>query len=105
VFVQFTGAANVSGTPVYRTGTTSSLEVNLEECSGCGLSGWGWRDQRWGPTLTSQPVLLRFPQGGTQYLVIQSREDGLSIDQIVLSSEKYVTMRPGADKNDATILQ
>ena len=105
VFLQFSGATSSSGTPVYRIGTTSSLEVNLEECSGCGLSGWGWRDERWGPTLTSPPVLLHFPQGGTQFLVIQSREDGISIDQIVLSAEQYVTARPGAAKNDTTILR
>jgi hypothetical protein len=35
---------------------------------------------------------------------IQTREDGLSIDQIVLSAEKYLTARPGPAKNDKTIL-
>jgi hypothetical protein len=37
--------------------------------------------------------------------VIQTREDGVSIDQVVLSSEKYLTTRPGKSKNDTTILQ
>jgi hypothetical protein len=36
--------------------------------------------------------------------MIQTREDGVSVDQIVLSADKYVTGRPGAAKNDRTIL-
>jgi hypothetical protein len=49
--------------------------------------------------------MLRFPEGGYQRIVIQTREDGVSIDQIVLSSETYVNTRPGAAKNDHTILR
>jgi hypothetical protein len=37
-------------------------------------------------------------------MIIQTREDGVSIDQVVLSSRKYFTTRPGLAKNDATIL-
>jgi len=37
-------------------------------------------------------------------LRIQVREDGLSIDQIVLSPQNYLTTAPGAVTNDATIL-
>jgi hypothetical protein len=37
-------------------------------------------------------------------LRIQAREDGVGIDQVVLSSVKYLTARPGATKNDATIV-
>ena len=48
------------------------------------------------------PALLI--EGGGQ-IVIETREDGVSIDQIVLSSEKYLTTRPGTSKNDTTILQ
>ena len=47
---------------------------------------------------------LRFEHGGPQEIWIQQREDGVSIDQIVLSAEKYLTTRPGAAKNDQTIL-
>jgi hypothetical protein len=47
---------------------------------------------------------VRFPEGGYQQIRIQTREDGVSIDQIVLSAEKYLTTRPGAAKNDLTIL-
>jgi hypothetical protein len=49
-------------------------------------------------------VTLRFPEGGVQTIRIQTREDGVSIDQIVLSSEKYKATRPGAAKNDTVKL-
>jgi hypothetical protein len=104
VWLQFSGATSVAGAPVYRIGTSLGLAVNLEQCSGCGVSGWGWRDERWGPTLTSVPVLLRFPEGGVQQLLIQSREDGLSIDQIVLSAARFLERPPGPARNDTTIV-
>ena len=47
---------------------------------------------------------LRFPEGGSQVIRTQRRKDGVSIDQIVPSSEKYLTTRPGTAKNDHTIL-
>jgi hypothetical protein len=103
VWLQFSGATNLQGNPVYRTNTTSGLAVNLEECLGCGISGWGWADDGWGaPNVNG--VMLRFPAGGHQSIVIQTREDGVSIDQIVLSSQKYATTSPGRAKNDTTIL-
>jgi hypothetical protein len=103
VWVQFSGAADAAGNAVYRNGTTSALPVNLEECSGCGVSGWGWEDDGWGaPNVNG--VTLHFPEGGRQFIYIQQREDGVSIDQIVLSAEKYRAQRPGAAKNDTTIL-
>jgi hypothetical protein len=104
LFLQFSGAENASGSPVFAVGTTAGLDVNLEECSGCGISGWGWRDDAWGQRgVAPSATRLRFSRSGG-YIMIQTREDGVSIDQIVLSSEKYVTTRPGAVKNDATIL-
>jgi hypothetical protein len=103
VWVQFSGAADPAGTPKYTLGSTSGLAVSLEECVNCGVSGWGWEDDGWG-ALNTNGILLRFPSGGEQYLWIQTREDGVSIDQIVLSAEKYLTIRPGAAKNDHTIL-
>jgi hypothetical protein len=36
---------------------------------------------------------------------VQTREDGVSVDQIVLSSEQYLNAPPGPPKNDNTILQ
>jgi hypothetical protein len=64
----------------------------------------GWEDDGWG-AVNRNGVTLRFPGGGFQRIIVQTREDGVSIDQIVLSSEKYLTKRPGAAKNDSTILQ
>jgi hypothetical protein len=104
VFVQFTGAKDASGNPIYEIGSASAMAVNLEECSGCGVSGWGWEDDGWGaPNVNG--VTLRFPEGGPQTIRIQTREDGVSVDAVVLSAEKYRTARPGSAKDDTTILQ
>ena len=103
VWVQFTGSTDAAGRAVYRYGTSSGLAVNLEECSGCGVSGWGWEDDGWGAA-NRNGVTLRFPAGGWQSIIIQTREDGVSIDQVVLSSEQYLHDRPGSAKDDATIL-
>ena len=43
VWVQFSGATDVAGVQKFQIDTTSGLAVNLEECSGCGVSGWGWK--------------------------------------------------------------
>ena len=77
--------------------------MNLEECSGCGVSGWGWEDDGWG-AVNANGITLKFPEGGVQRLQVQTREDGVSIDQVVLSSGKYASKRPGLAKNDVTIL-
>ncbi len=103
VWMQFSGVTDVAGRPKYRTGTTSGLSVSLEECVDCGVAGWGWEDDEYG-AYNKNGVLLRFPEGGVQRLVIQSREDGVSVDQVVLSAEKYLTTRPGLAKHDATVL-
>jgi hypothetical protein len=103
IWMQFTGATDLNGTPKYEIGSTSGLAINLEECTNCGVSGWGWEDDGWG-AVNKNGVLLRFPAGGEQMLWIQTREDGVSVDQIVLSAQKYRTTRPGAAKNDQTIL-
>jgi hypothetical protein len=108
VWVQFSHSTDLTGTPKYQTGTESALAVSLEECSGCGVSGWGWEDDGWG-AVNKNGILLRFPEAQNpdrdrQEIRIQTREDGVSIDQVVLSAEKYLTTRPGAAKNDVTIL-
>jgi endonuclease/exonuclease/phosphatase family metal-dependent hydrolase len=103
IWVQFSGSMNTAGAPAYRIGTESGIEVNLEECGSCGVSGWGWEDNGWHP---STPNVLgpdiRFETTGLQTLRIQVREDGFSIDQIVLQTAP--SARPGAQKNDNTIL-
>jgi hypothetical protein len=91
------------GAPAYRIGTTSALPFNLEECAGCGISGWGWEDDGWG-AVDRHGVTIRFAEGGLQRVRVQTREDGVSIDQVVLSAETYRTTRPGTAKNDTTIL-
>ena len=97
VWVQFSGATDLSGKPAYCIDTTSGLAVNLEECAGCGVSGWGWEDDGWG-AVDWAGVLLRFPEGGWQRVLIQTREDGVSVDQNVLSADKYGDGAPGRDE-------
>jgi hypothetical protein len=102
-WVQFEHSLNAAGAPAYRIGTADALPFNLEECANCGVSGWGWEDDGWGAPNTNG-VTIRFAEGGWQRLRVQRREDGVSIDQIVLSAELYRNTRPGTAKNDATIL-
>ena len=85
VFVQFSGSVTSSGSATYRIGTTSATEINLEDCSGCGLSGWKWQDNGWGSGVLGP--LIYFSTTGTQRIRVQTREDGLSIDQITLNPE------------------
>ena len=102
VFIQFSDSVNSSGAAVFRIGSTSATEMNLEDCSGCGLSGWGWQDNGWGVGVLGP--LIRFATSGTHTIRIQVREDGLSIDQIVLSPQTFKNSAPGSLKNDTTIL-
>jgi hypothetical protein len=102
VYVQFSNAVNQSGAAVFGIGTTSSTEYNLEACSGCGLAGWGWEDNGWGTGVLGPQIY--FGATGPQTIRIQPREDGLTIDQIVLSPAAYLTTAPGAPKNDTTIV-
>ena len=101
VHVQFSGSVSSSGAPVYRIGTTGMTEINLEDCGGCGLQEWGWQDNGWGINVLGP--LIYFETTGTQTIRVQQREDGVSIDQILLSPEKFRTTAPGALKNDTTI--
>jgi endonuclease/exonuclease/phosphatase family metal-dependent hydrolase len=88
VFVQFAGSVTASGAATYRIGTSSATEVNLEECKGCGLAkGWVWQDNGWGRGVLGSEIY--FAKTGRQTLRVQTREDGLSIDQIVLSPSTY----------------
>jgi hypothetical protein len=101
VFVQFSGSIDQAGSPIWRIGTTSATTVTIENCTSCGLSGWGWNDNGFsgfGP-------VVRFAASGPQRLRIQTREDGLSIDQVVLSAARYMSASPGNAKNDTTILR
>jgi hypothetical protein len=100
VFVQFSGSRNASGSTLWRIGTTSALSVMLEEGNGAGLQGWGWNDDGYG----SLGGPIYFSAAGTQTIRVQVREDGVSIDQIVLSAANYVSQSPGSFKNDTRII-
>jgi PKD repeat protein len=101
-FVQFSGSVNANGSPIYRIGTTSATEYNLEDYMDSGVSGWGWQDNGWGIGVMG-PVIY-FQSTGMQTLRLQQREDGLSVDQIVLSPQRYMLLSPGALKNDTIII-
>jgi hypothetical protein len=102
VYVQFSQSVTSTGAPTYRIGTTSASIFVLEDCSGCAISGWGWNDNGYGAGVLGP--LIYFEKSGTQTLRVQAREDGISIDQIVLSAAKYLTQAPGAVRADTTIL-
>jgi hypothetical protein len=103
VFVQFAGSVDAAGVPTWRIDSTDGSTVILEDCSGCGLSGWGWADNGYGTNVLGP--LVYFAATGPQRLRVQMREDGLGIDQVVLSAVRYLQTPPGAAKNDTTILE
>jgi hypothetical protein len=97
VHLQFTNVSEA------RIGTTSSIVINLEEQALAGLSGWGWQDRGYGAGVIGAPIT--FTVSGTQTLRLQPREDGLLVDQIVISADRFTTAAPGAPKNDTTIVE
>ena len=100
--MQFSDSVDESGAPAYRIGTKAAAWVNLEDCGSCGVSGWGWQDNGYGEEVLGP--LVYFAAGGTHTLRVQTREDGFSLDQIVLSAADYLNTSPGALKEDTTIL-
>jgi regulation of enolase protein 1 (concanavalin A-like superfamily) len=100
VWLQFSGAS-ANGSPVYPLNSTAGLLVNLAtDSSASSLNGWGWQNTAY---WLSQPTTLTFG-AGTQTLRIQVREDGVQIDQIVLSPNTYLDTAPGPVTNDSTIV-
>ena len=100
VYVQFSGSVDGKGLPTNRIGSTAAAPVSIEEGTGAGLSEWGWADDSYGGL--AAPIY--FASTGTQTIRVQVREDGVSLDQIVLSADRYLTVSPGASKNDSTIV-
>ena len=101
VWVQFSDSTTTSGASKYRIGTSDGLLVNLEPCSNCGVGGWGWQD---GAYWASQSAQIRFANSGSHTIRVQTREDGVEIDQIVLSPSTYLSNAPGQNRNDSTIV-
>jgi hypothetical protein len=102
VFVQFSGSVDANGAAMWRIGSTDATAVVLEDCGGCGEAGWGWQDNGYGTGVLG-PVVY-FATSGLQRVRVQTREDGLGVDQIVLSPSRYLSQSPGRLKNDTTIL-
>jgi regulation of enolase protein 1 (concanavalin A-like superfamily) len=100
VYAQFSDSTDSAGNPVWRIGTTSGTTVSLEDCTDCGEHGWGWNDNGYG--VPGQ--LVMFSSSGPHTIRIQQREDGVSIDQVVLSSGTYASVPPGTPKDDAHVL-
>ncbi len=96
IFVQFSGSAAA------RIGSTASMTMNLEDDANIGVSGWGWQDNGYGLNVLGANVV--FETTGPQTIRIQPREDGLTIDQIVLSPDRFLVSAPGGSKNDSTIV-
>jgi hypothetical protein len=101
VWVQFSDAS-ANGVSAYAMNTTSGLLVNLATDSTAGsLVGWGWQN---GAYWLAQPTTVTFSSTGTHTLRIQIREDGVQLDQIVLSPGTYLNSAPGAVTNDHTVV-
>jgi PKD repeat protein len=100
VYVQFSGSVTSTGAAATRIGSTAALVVVLEEGSGAGVSGWGWADASYGGLAAP----IAFNADGTQTIRIQQREDGVQIDQIVISAGDHFLRAPGSTKADATIV-
>jgi phosphatidylserine/phosphatidylglycerophosphate/cardiolipin synthase-like enzyme len=100
VFVQFSDSVTATGTPSIRIGTTAGTSVTIEDQPSAGLSSWGWADNLVG----GNAAPIYFETDGEHTIRVQRREDGISIDQIVLSRDAFLTTSPGFTKNDGTLL-
>ena len=100
-YVQFSDSLNGAGSPAYRIGSTSSLVENLWTCATCQSVRWGWsRHAYWLPDTGE----VWFATTGSHRIRVQTREDGLDIDQIVISPATWVNSAPGPVTNDTTIV-
>jgi len=101
VYVQYSDSVTSAGAATARIGSTSAQTVSIENGTNAGLAGWGWNDDGYEGLGGS----IYFATTGMHTVRVQVREDGISIDQIVLSPSAYLTTAPGAAKNDTTIVQ
>jgi hypothetical protein len=101
VYAQFSDAVSASGATLYKIGGPNGLIVNLQTCDSCPLAGWGWTNSAYWET---QDTTVKFAGGGTHVIRIQTREDGVAFDQVVLSPVTYFNSSPGQAQNDSTIV-
>jgi hypothetical protein len=95
VYLQFSDISDKN-----KIGTANAQSVILEEGTNAGVLNWGWNDNNYG----GLGAAIMFTTNGAHTLRVQAREDGAMIDQIVLSPATYFNTKPGAFKNDTTIL-
>ena len=101
VYMQFSDSVTDTGAATARIGTTGYIEFLLQDGStGPAPSGWGWTDNGWG----TMGADIFFASSGVHTLRVQQREDGITIDQIVISPDKYRTTAPGPMSGDFTVL-
>src|SRR6201987_1946743 len=100
VYVQFSDSVTAADLATARIGTTSAETVVLQACTGAPEPGWGWSDNGW----CGSGKAMYFQTTGTHTLRVQVREDGLSIDQIVLSPQTFLSTAPGKPVNDTMVL-
>ncbi|OLB61446.1 MAG: hypothetical protein AUI11_09740 [Acidobacteria bacterium 13_2_20CM_2_66_4] len=62
---------------------------------------WGWQNKAYWLPDTGD---VWFAATGTHTMRIQVREDGVELDQIVLSPVTYASSPPGSTTNDSTIV-
>jgi hypothetical protein len=101
VFIQFSDTVTKQGDAVYRIGSTSSIIEELRQCGSCPSDGWGWTRRAYWRKDTG---LVRFKKDGVHTIRIQTREDGVDIDQIVISASDHRQRAPGSFKRDRTIV-
>jgi hypothetical protein len=100
VHVQFSDSVAATGQAIYRIDTNNSAQVVLQESDTGVISGWGWADQGW----NSLGGHIYFAATGQHSLRVQQREDGPTIDQIVLSADTFLNAPPGLQHDDTTIV-
>jgi hypothetical protein len=106
---QFDKSVNApGGTAICRIGTTTGMYISPDNGS-ASLSNWGWSGVDSGTSGIVSGTSVYFSTTGTQTVRVQRREDGVAIDQIVLSPATYMNtgpayFRPGLDVNDSTIM-
>jgi regulation of enolase protein 1 (concanavalin A-like superfamily)/HKD family nuclease len=102
-YVQFSDSVDASNQAQWRIGTASATTVTIEQSASAGLADWGWNDNGYGTGAAALGPLVYFSTSGTHTLRVQVREDGLSLDQIILSPATFLNTAPGAPKNDGTL--